>query len=164
MQNKWQRIIKINLTMVWQKQWTKKIYFAYINWSQLAKSLVFQWSGLLENRTKWRPSCFWTIGTQNFKIFGIPMCLVFQCSVFKPPPYLLPVWQELLDDPKYLRTRGIEWAEIFLGHLCQKCMSLNLYFLQVIILSVSSISIPMTSIFCFTLCLIFFLLIIYMYI
>ena len=69
--------------------WTKKIYFAYINWSQLAKSLVFQWSGLLENRTKWRPSCFWTIGTQNFKIFGIPLCLVFQCFVFKPPLYLL---------------------------------------------------------------------------
>ena len=38
----------------------------------------------LENRTKLWPSCFWTIGKQNFKTIGISMCLVFHCSVFKP--------------------------------------------------------------------------------
>ena len=33
----------------------------------------FQWSGLLENQTKWWPSCFWTIGKPHFKNSSIPM-------------------------------------------------------------------------------------------
>ena len=40
--------------------------------------------GPLESRTKWQPSCLWTIGKQNFKMFDIPMYSVFQCWFFKP--------------------------------------------------------------------------------
>ena len=44
---------------------------------------VFQWSGPLKKRTKWLPSCFWTIGKQNSKR-SVFLC----CSIFKPPLYL----------------------------------------------------------------------------
>ena len=45
--------ILFSFTMV---QTIGKPYFW--KWYGLAKSLVLQWSRPLENRTKWRPSCF----------------------------------------------------------------------------------------------------------
>ena len=70
----WKTEILANLDRFIDKE---NLLCSYLKWSRLAKSSIFQWSGPLENRTKWQPSCFWTIRKQYFKMFGIPMCSVF---------------------------------------------------------------------------------------
>ena len=58
----------------------------FIKWSRQAKIwFLMVWN--IGKQTNWKPSCFWTNGKPNFKMFGITMFEI-PCQVFKPVLYL----------------------------------------------------------------------------
>ena len=111
----------------------------------------------LEIQTKWPPFCSdfqWfgfgmvgniaialadhSIGNPNFKQFSIPICSVFQCSVFKPPLYWTKksgFWMNLDSVPTemckfyILYSKMFEWMDTFwtLTNNLQNCY-LNVFF------------------------------------
>ena len=76
------------------------VFGTFENQTWLVKSLV------LENRTKWQPSCCWTIGKPNFKMFGIPYVFGIPMFGIGAPLY----WCFYLNTDLFLFS-GIYFAE-----------------------------------------------------